>query len=40
MRKYKRIPLKCEADFVIAEKWHSKGWTVILSGIDYVLLEK
>jgi hypothetical protein len=40
MRKYKRIPLLSEADFRIAEAWQARGWRVILSGIDYILLEK
>jgi len=39
-RKYKRIVLKSVKDFVIAERLQTQGWKVILSGFDYVLMEK
>jgi len=38
--KYKRVNLKTLADFKQAEKLQAHGWAVILTGIDYVLLEK
>jgi hypothetical protein len=39
-RNYKRIALKSAKDFQKAEKLQTQGWKVILSGFDYVLMEK
>jgi hypothetical protein len=40
VREYKRIDLKSEADFKKAERLHAQGWSVILSGADYILMER
>lgn len=40
MRKYKTVELKTEKDFKRAENLKTKGWKIILVGIDSILLEK
>jgi hypothetical protein len=38
--KYKKIFLKSEKNFTLAEKLKAQGWRVILSAWDYILIEK
>lgn len=40
MKKYKKVTLKTSKDFRKVENLVSKGWKVILGGIDSILLEK
>jgi hypothetical protein len=37
---YKRINIKNTKDIATVEKLVEKGWKIILTGIDYYLLEK
>ena len=38
--KYKRIDLKNVSDFKRTERLVKNGWNIVLSGINYFLLEK
>ena len=40
MKKYKGVDLKTKKDFKKAESLQSKGWKVILAGVDSILLER
>ena len=40
MLQYKRVELKTEKDYTKAEKLQAQGWKAILSGFDYILMEK
>lgn len=40
MKEYKRVDLKTVKDFGKAERLQAQGWSVILLGADYVLLER